>query len=192
MHLFVMLLSFVFNAYIFILLVRLLLQKFGASWTNPISQLVVKLTEPVIKPLRKFIPGFKGFDLAIVVAIFVIQLIAVIIIIGIKVNLRPSFFGSIVIAIGYLGYKLADIYIWGIILSAVMSWVPALQHNPLAAIINTITEPLMKLGRRFVPKIGGLDLSPIPLILLLWIVRAFVFQSIIVYGIRLAYVGAHM
>jgi len=187
MYILVMLLSFIFETYLFVLLLRLLLQKLGANWGNPFSQLVVKLTEPVVKPLRRFIPGFKGFDLAIVVVVLVIQTIETLIILGIKVGTMPGIFGSFVISLGYIGNKFVSIYVWGVILSVVMSWVPALQHNPLASVISTIVDPVLDLGRRFIPRIAGLDLSPIPILLLLWIIRLLLFQSIIVYGFRLAY-----
>ena len=58
MVLLVSFIQFVFEAFLYILLVRLLLQKAGESWHNPISQIVVKVTDPILKPLRKFIPGF--------------------------------------------------------------------------------------------------------------------------------------
>lgn len=183
----VSLLNFAFETYLYILLIRLILQKLGESWSNPISQIVVKLTEPVVKPLRKFIPGFKGFDLAIVVATLVIQIIEIMLIFTIKVRIMPGIFGSLVIAIGYIGYKLSNIYFFGIILSVIMSWVPALQHNPLASVINTIATPLLNLGRRYIPKIAGIDLTPIPLLLILWFLKLLVFHPILVYGLHLAY-----
>lgn len=182
-----MLLGFLFETYLFILLIRLLLQKLGANWGNPISQLVVKLTEPVVKPLRKFIPGFRGFDLSIVVAVILIQFIEMFIILGIKVHITPGILGTLILSIGYIGNKLVNIYVWGVILSVIMSWVPALQHNPLANIINTIVGPLLNLGQRYIPRIGGFDLSPIPILLALWLIRLLVLQSVIVYGFHLAY-----
>lgn len=183
----VTLLSFIFEAYLYILLLRLILQKLGANWSNPLSQFVVKLTEPLIKPLRKFIPGFKGFDLAIVVVALVLQIIEILLVFTIKVNIMPGIVGTVVISLGYLGDKVVNIYFWGIILSAIMSWVPALQHNPLASIINTIAMPLLNFGRRYMPKIAGLDLTPIPLLLILWLLKLLVFHPILEYGLHLAY-----
>lgn len=187
MYILVTLISFVFQTYLYILLVRLLLQKLGANWSNPISQFIVKLTEPIIKPLRKFIPGFKGFDLAIVLAVLVIQFIETMVLMIIKIHIMPDALGVLIISFAYIGNKLVNMYVWGIILSVVMTWVPTLQHNPLASIINTIVAPLLSLGRRYMPLIAGFDLSPIPILLLLWIIRIVVMQSIIVYGFHLAY-----
>ena len=187
MAIFISLLQFIFEIYLYILLIRLLLQKLGESWSNPISQIVVTLTEPIVKPLRKFIPGFKGFDLAIVVAVFVINLVEVLLVFKIKVGVMPAILGSMIIAIGYIGYKLINIYIWGVILSVIMSWISALQHNPLASVINTIARPLMHFVGRYIPKIGGIDFSPIPLLLALWLMKLVVFHPILVYGLRLAY-----
>ncbi len=166
---------------------RLLLQKLGARWSHPVSQVILKLTEPLIKPLQKLIPGFKGFDLAIIVAAMIIQIVAIMLIFTIKIHIMPGFLGSMVIAAGYLGYKLVNIYIGGLILNAIISWIPTLQYSPLAHIVNTIAMPLLNLGRRYIPTVAGLDLSPIPLFLLLWLLKLAMLRPILIYGLHLAY-----
>ena len=183
----IMIINLVFDTYVFVLLIRLFLQKFGASWGNPISQLVVKLTEPVVKPCRRFLPGFKGFDLAILFAALVIELIEQMLLLWIKINVFPGILGSIVIAFGALGNKAINIYFFGILISVVMSWIPALQQNPVGGIVRTITDPLLQFARRYVPLIGGMDLSPIPVLLVLKLVTILLFNPIITAGYKLAF-----
>lgn len=182
-----LLINFVVNTYVFILLLRLLLQKLGGNWHNPVTHLVVRITDPVVKPLRRLIPGFKGFDLAIVLAMLILEFVGAMLLLKINYNTAPKILGCLVISIIYLGNKVLSLYFWGIILSAIMSWVPALRHNPIAGIVGTIVEPLLNIARRFIPAISGMDFSPIVLLLLLKAVEFFVFAPIISFGYRLAY-----
>lgn len=151
------------------------------------SQFVIKLTEPVVKPLRRIFPGLKGFDLAIVVAMLVLETIEVILLLWLKITVFPGVLGSIVIAIGELGNKAVNIYFFAIIIGVIMSWVPSLQHNPAAGIVNTITRPLLSLARRFIPLIAGIDLSPIPVLIILKLLTILLFNPIITQGYKLAY-----
>ncbi len=183
----ILIINFAFDAYIFVLLLRLILQKLGANWHNPVSQFVVKLTQPVVKPLRKIFPGFKGFDLAIIVAMLVLEVIEMMLLMWIKIEIFPGFLGSVVIAIGMLCNKVVNLYFFAIIIGVIMSWVPSLQHNPMAGIVNVITNPLLGLARRFIPMIGGFDLSPILVLLVLKLLEILVFNNIITQGMRWAY-----
>jgi YggT family protein len=185
----IMLINFVFDAYIFILLLRLILQKMGANWHNPISQFVVKITQPIVVPLRKIFPGFKGFDLAIVVAMFLLELIETMLLLWVKITLFPGVLGAVVVTLGMLGGKVIDLYFFAIIITVIMSWVPALQHGPLGGIVNIVTRPLMALARRFIPPIGGFDLSPIVILLALKLLEILITSPVITLGYRLAYSG---
>ncbi len=183
----ILIINFVFDAYIFILLLRLILQRMGANWHNPVSQFVVKLTQPVVVPLRKFLPGFRGFDLAIVVAMIVLEVIQMMLLLWLEVAIFPNIGGVFVVAAGMLGNKVMDLYFYAVIIGVIMSWVPTLQQSPVAGIVNTITNPLLGLARRFIPLIAGFDLSPIPVLLVLKLVSILVFNPIIAYGYKLAY-----
>ena len=68
----VFLLDFVFSAYIFIVLTRFVLQLARADFYNPISQFVLKATNPLLKPLRRIIPGYGGLDVASLVLVIVL------------------------------------------------------------------------------------------------------------------------
>ena len=163
------LVSVLFDLYIYVVLVRLILQYQGANYYNPISQFILKLTEPVIKPLKKFIPGFKGVDLSIVVFAVVLVLVKVLLLFLIKVGF-PNIFGLLLFSLGDLLGKLVNIYFWAIIINAIMSWVPSLSSNPLSEVVALISEPVLRIPRRFIPPIGGFDLSPIAAIIILQLI----------------------
>lgn len=181
------LIGIIFDLYIFVLILRLLLQKFGASWVNPMVQFIIKVTEPVIKPLRKFFPGFKGFDLAIVFVMFVLELIQMWLLVWLKFNTMPGIVGTMVVAVGQLGMKITNVFFWCVIINAIMSWFPAAQSNPMAALVNLIAEPVLRPARQLLPAISGIDLSPIITIIGLVLINMLIFNNIISFGMRLAF-----
>ncbi len=72
------------------------------------------------------------------------------------------------------------LYFWIIIISAVLSWVNPDPYNPIVRFIRSLTEPAFSLVRRWLPFtfIGGLDLSPIVVLLLIQFLKVFLVQSI--------------
>ena len=181
------LVNIVFDLYIFVLLLRMLLQKFGASWHNPVSQFVIKITEPVLKPFRKFIPGFKGVDLSILVVAILLEMIEMWLMMWLRFNALPGIAGTVVVAIGELGMKAVNIFFYAVIISAICSWFPNLRGNPLISIVEMIAQPVLRPFRQLIPMVAGFDLSPIVAIIALVLVNMLVFGNIIAFGIRLAF-----
>lgn len=179
--------GFVFNIYIVVLLLRLLLQKFGASWNNPITKFLVTVTDPVVKPVSKFIPSVMGFDLGIVVIVFVLETLKAWILLKLQVGVFPGILGAIVVALAHLIGKVLNIFLYGTIINAIMSWLPGFQSNLAGEIIHVLTEPVLKLFRRIIPTISGFDLSPIGVILACLLLNVLVINIVISIGLRLAY-----
>ena len=173
--------------YVFVLMLRFVLQKIGASWYNPFCQFVIKVTEPVIKPLKRFIPGFKGFDLSIIALALILQMILLWVLIWLGYHTLPGIVGTVVIALGQLGKKLVNIFFYAVIINAIISWFPTLRANPAAELVNLIAEPALRPARRFVPMIGGFDLSPIVVFVVLLLINSLVMNNIINLGLRLAF-----
>lgn len=179
------LLSLVLDLYVFVLLLRLFLQKLGAPWHNPISQFSIRFTEPLLKPLRRFIPGFRGFDLSIVLIVFVIELIEAWALGILNFRVYFNFWGVLIIAIGNLGLGISNIYFYTVIISALMSWLPLLQNNPLGQVTSLIANPFLNLFRRFIPPISGMDLSPLFALLSLFLINRLILNPIIALGIHM-------
>ncbi|AAO91573.2 YggT family protein [Coxiella burnetii] len=182
----IFLVGLIFDLYIIILMLRLLMQKLGASYYNPISQVVIRLTNIFVSPLQRIIPGFKGFDLAIVLLLVLLEFIQVLLLLWLRAGWLPKFSGLVIIVIATLGNKFLNLYFYAIILRVVMSWIASLQHNPIAEIIFLITEPLMRPIRRLIPSIAGFDFSPIVLLILLQLISILVFRPLIEFGTQLA------
>ena len=93
--------------------------------------------------------------------------------------------GNLLIAVGLILNFVIGIYIWIIIIRAVMSWFNPDPYNRLIRFIVAITEPLLSEVRRIIPLMGGMDLSPMIVIVLLYFTRSFVVSTILEIGHRL-------
>ncbi len=157
--------------YLTIVLLRFLLQLARADFYNPISQFVVKATNPVILPLRKFIPGLGGFDLSSLVVAFVLQAIVFILLLlaaGVTaINPLQIIAWSVITLLALI----TEIYFWAIIAVIILSWVAQGSYHPAILLLHQITEPVMAPFRRILPPMGGLDLSPIFVFLVLNVVN---------------------
>ncbi|MFL6651355.1 MAG: YggT family protein [Sulfurifustaceae bacterium] len=156
-----------FGFYILLVLLRFLFQLARASFYNPFSQFIVTLTQPPLKILRRFIPGFFGIDFATVVLLLALQVAEIYLTAWLQ-GVTPGAAGVIIVAIAELIQLAVWIYIIAILVRVVLSWVnPYGTHHPLADLLDSVTEPLLGPARRLIPPIGGLDLSPIAVLILL-------------------------
>lgn len=152
-----------------VLLARFVMQWQRISFRNPIGQFVVATTDWLVLPLRRFIPGLGGLDLASLLPAWVVQVLVIFValvvrgIVGIADPLSLLF---VIWGVGLLELcKVALYLLMGVVLmSAVLSWVN--PHAPMAGVINALAEPFLRPFRRVIPTIGGVDLTPIALLLL--------------------------
>lgn len=169
-----------FDLYIIVLMLRFILQQVRADFYNPISQFIVKATAPVLNPARKLIPGLGGIDLATIVV--VVAFIAIkLFIISLLSGYSPPLLALLVTGIRDFITLLLNIFIFAIIVQAILSWINPDPYNPVSGILFNITRPVLQPFRRLIKPIGGLDLSPlIALITLMFIERlvAYLFQML--------------
>jgi YggT family protein len=146
--------------YAFVAMLRFLLQLTKADFYNPISQFVVKVTSPVLMPLRRFIPGYRGMDISSLVLAWLVKT-AVLFLVGILAGLGLASIGAVIWSIPALVELTIDVFIYAIIIRVVLSWVNPGSANPMAILIDRLTDPIMAPVQQRLPAIGGLDLSPI-------------------------------
>ena len=160
MNPFVFLIDILFHLYTVILMLRLILQWAGADFYNPVSQFIVKITNPLVKPLRRIIPGFFGIDFATLVLIFALTTIKILIVYSLSgYNL---FSGLLIITIVLeVVDLLLNIFLFAIIIQALLSWVNPDPYTPVVALLNSLTWPILKHFRKLIPPISGFDISPI-------------------------------
>ncbi len=150
-----------FTLYILTILLRFLLQTVRADFYNPISQAIVKITDPALKPLRRIIPGFGGIDLASLFLALIVQTAAICLIALLLGGQIPNLLLVIGWSLVGIMSMVLNIYFFAIIVVIILSWVAPNSHNPAAVLIYQITEPVMRRARSIIPPIGGLDISPI-------------------------------
>ena len=160
-----------FSLYITVILLRLLLQLARAAFYNPISQFLVRATAPVLKPLRRVIPGFFGIDFSSIVLALVLQMLATSLLLAIAgYGMVNPLFLLIWAVLGCIGI-IVNIYFVGIIVSIILSWVSPGSYNPAVILLHQLTEPVMAPFRQIIPPLGGLDLSPIFVFLVIKVVQ---------------------
>ncbi len=165
------LLKFVFDAMLMILVMRVWLQMVRADFYNPISQFIVKVTNPLVVPARKIIPGWGGIDLATLLIAYLVATLKFIIIPlinGGPLDIPTSMYIGMLFFIKQIGVLLFMI----MLVMALMSWVVQ-GYNPTMAIFQQLTEPFLKPIRKVIPAIGGLDLSIIVAFLALNVINIF-------------------
>lgn len=149
------------SLYLFVVLLRFVLQWARADFYNPLSQFVVKATHPLLRPMRRVIPSMGGLDLASLVLAWLVQLI-------IMTLLLLLAYGGIghplyLMAWALIGVfsLLLKIFFFALLVSVVLSWIAPASYHPAAQLVNQICEPILEPIRRRLPNLGGLDISPI-------------------------------
>lgn len=157
-----MLVNSLISIYLFILMLRFLLQASGADYYNPASQTVVKITQPVVQPFQSFLGPVAGrFDLATLAAGFVLKVLAIIAIFMVIGVGMPPIGGLLIAGVAALANAILKIYFFALIVMIILSWVAPQASHPGAMLVMQLVEPIMAPVRRVIPPLGMIDLSPI-------------------------------
>jgi YggT family protein len=159
------LVNVIFDSYIFILLVRIILAYMRADYFNPMTQFFIRLTQPIILPLRKIIPNVKGIELSTLLVAFVLELVKFSLL-ALMLNKMPAISGIFLLGLADLIRGFINIFFYAILIQALMSWVQP-GYSPLGELLTKITTPIMRPFHRLIPQIGGVDISPIPAMIFL-------------------------
>ncbi len=155
----VFLIQTLFGLYILVVLLRFLLQWFKADFYNPVSQFVVKVTAPPLRPLRRLIPGLAGIDLAALVLAWLLKSLELSLIL-VLMGAGGSFLGALLWSLPELIGLTINIFLFAILIQVVLSWINPGAYNPAASLLFSLTEPLLRPARNLLPPVSGLDLSP--------------------------------
>jgi YggT family protein len=180
----------IFDLYVMLVLLRFLLQMFRANFYNPVSQFIVRATTPPLKPLRRIIPGFAGQDMAALVLCLILLMIKYLLIRSLGVGaldianvVTPiasiSIAGLVFVAIAEILATFINIFLFAIIIQVILSWVNPGAYNPVTAVVASISNPVMRPIRRFIPAMGGLDLSPLFATLALMVIKMLLIPPVI-------------
>ena len=151
-------------------LLRFMMQAMRVSFSGQLGNFVVALTNWAVKPLRRVIPGIGGLDWSSLLAAFALQLLLSTAIVALSRHLgEADVLGLLPMLLWFALRALLRLAVYivigALILQAVLSWIN--PYSPLSAPAQQLTRPLLDPIRRFIPLIGGIDLSPLVAILLL-------------------------
>lgn len=149
------------SLYLLIVLLRFILQLVRADFYNPLSQFIVKATQPLVAPLRRVVPGFAGIDFASLVLALLVQLVLMSIIIKLMGYALPGVLQLVVWSLIGITALFLKVFFFALIISIILSWVAPRSSNPAALLVHQLCEPVLAPIRRILPAMGGLDLSPI-------------------------------
>jgi YggT family protein len=161
------LINTIMSLYLIVVLLRMLLQVARADFYNPISQFVVRATDPLVRPLRRIIPGLGGLDLATLVLALMIQFAIINLLYLLLGGALPNPVSALVWSLIGIAAAIVKIYFFSILVAIIFSWVAPGSNHPVLALLNQINEPVMAPVRKLLPPMGGLDLSPILVFILI-------------------------
>lgn len=163
------------SLYILAILLRFLLQQARADFYNPISQLVVRASNPLLIPLRRVIPSLGGIDTAAILLAFALQT-ALIYLVALLYGQSPLTLpvsGVLFCALFGLIFMLLNLYTFAVIIIAIASWVAPQANHPGLMLLHQLTEPLTAKIRKVLPPMGGLDFSVMVLLIGIYFVKAY-------------------
>lgn len=166
----VFLINTLFGLFILIVMLRFLLQLVRADFYNPVSQFLVKATNPVLVPLRRVIPGLFGLDFAAVVLLLVLQIMQIVLV-GLVKGYAFQPLGIVVMAIAELASLTINIFFFSILIQVILSWISPGNDNPVSGVLYGLNEPLLRPARRMIPPLSGFDFSPLVVGVLLKLVE---------------------
>jgi YggT family protein len=158
------LINTIFDLYLFVLGVRLILVWIGANYFDPLTQFIIKMTDVIVKPTRKLLPNVYGVETASLTWMFAIDLLKFFIVAMVSFGL-PNIAGLLLLAFGDIIKIFLQIFFYAILLQAIMSWVQ--PHSPVNRVLYQITAPIMRPLQRCIPMVGGFDITPIPALIIL-------------------------
>jgi len=158
------------NLYATVVAVRFVMQVVRADYYNPLAQSIVKITDPLLVPLRRIIPSIKRYDTASLFLCFAVLLLKLLIFKALSLGSAPAlgFYISVVsmpaallplTALLDVIHQMFNVFIFALIIQAVMSWIPGAAGNPVHGLVSSIGNPVLNPIRKYIPPIGGLDLS---------------------------------
>ena len=156
----IFIISTIAQLFLLVMLLRFWLPFLRADFRNPIAQGILRLTSQLVVPVRRIVPPIGRLDTATVIVTFALQYLAILIILtisGITAGILPITITALVDLV-LLSVRL---FTFAIFIHIILSWVAPGTYNPATAFIAMLVEPVLRPFRRYIPTIGGLDISPI-------------------------------
>lgn len=181
----IFLIGTLFDLYIFVLVIRLIMVWVRTDYFNPLAQVVVKLTNRLITPLRRILPTIGRFELATFFCIFLLEILKFFFI-GLISSGMPNISGLFILAFADLLKALLNTFFYAILIQALLGWLQP-GYSPISQILMKITAPILRPIQRIVPPVAGFDISPIPALIGLQVLTILLVSPLFGLGLRMAF-----
>ncbi len=175
-----------FDIVILALLLRYLLAKVKTNSYNPLSEVIMKLTNPLLVPLRRVMPGYLGIDWSSVIALLLIQSTKLTIIQVIMKGGLLAIDGLVILTVANLLEMVLYIYMFTIIIQVIISWINPSVHSPVTTIMQQLTEPILRPARKITRFGGSLDFSPLLVLVIIQLLMILIISPLMDIGYRLS------
>lgn len=165
------LLTVAFGLLGFFFIARFLLQVVRADFYNPISQSIVRLTDPVLQPMRQLLKPRGNIDFAALVAVLVVELLHIVTVFTFAGAALPGVPALALLTVVQSIDLMLGIYFYALLVSIIASWIAPAGGHPALSLIHQLTEPVLAPIRRLLPPAGGLDFSTMVALLIIYILR---------------------
>jgi YggT family protein len=171
-----------FGFFVYALLLRFYMQWLRAPFRNPVGQFVSALTDWVVRPARRVVPGLFGLDLASILIAWIVEALMLVLLYWLRgvsfAGAAPGIAAGMLFTLAAMELVRASLYllIGVVIVQVIISWIN--PHAPLAPVFDALTRPFCAIFKRFVPPIGNVDLSPL-FVLLVAQILLILFESVV-------------
>lgn len=159
-----------FSLYILAIMLRFLLGAVRADFYNPVSQFLVRITNPLLIPMRKIIPSLGKYDTSALLLMLLLQVASLFLVVLLR-GINVSVVTLLLVAIGKLIMLGINIFLFAIVVQVILSWINPGNYNPATALLYSITSPILRPIQRIIPPVSGMDLSPLVAIIGLQMLR---------------------
>lgn len=158
--------------FVYLLLLRFYFQWLRVPFHNQVGQFVIATTNWAVKPARRLVPSLLGLDLASILCAFLLQMLAIALLLtlgGRDLSTAPGVAAGVIagLALVDLLQNSLKLLMFVLIIQAILSWIS--PHHPMQSVMDGLTRPFLRPLRRLIPPVGGVDLSPLVLIVLLMV-----------------------
>jgi len=154
------LITTLFSLYILAVMLRFLLGAVSADFYNPVSQFLVRITNPVLAPMRRIIPSVGKYDTSALLLMLLLQIVSLVLMVLLRGS-SVSIMALLLFAVAELVLLLINIFIFSILVQVVLSWINPGTYTPVGALLQSLTNPILAPIQRIIPPVSGIDLSPL-------------------------------
>jgi YggT family protein len=176
----------IFDLYLLVLMARVILAWVHADYFNPLTQIIIKLTQPIVGPLRRVIPNYAGIEFSTLLVIFALEMLKFLFIGMLAFGLPTNVFGLMVLAGADMVKLLLNTFFYAIFLQAILSWIQP-GPSPITRTLMQITSPVIRPIQRLMPPVSGFDLSPIPALIILQLLIIVLVNPMYDIGMRMTF-----